>query len=1172
MKKRNSIVTLTALLILLTLCFSGCSKKADDSFEVTFLSDTNESISTVSYKSGSLIERPKDPLKSPTVDTVYTFKGWYAEGSDTAWSFENDTVTSDVTLKARYDEKKRLYSVTIGDDTFDVEYSSLLTEPEVPTLPEGTPDHFVFDGWYLKDADVKWDFSKDTVKENVILVAKFREPDAVGIVFSIAPECITVNGNSYPLLAITENDYTSSSVEILTQSGELIKTLNASSSGKAQGSLLPGSYRYEVSTPHGKVDGKLDVSGSEEISLDIVIKPQLAKKSTMGTKNDPYIYNSYPAGFGYAGGALRINSYTYIYLGDGSLTDKMYLEADVNIPEARVGSMVGIMAACEYGNISGDANKALQGSTDILKKKLIFCVGYDTAVYSQSISGYSSSNIIKEVSLDKNDYSDTTHKLGVLRNGDYYFVFVNGNHVLTYFCDDYDKCGFGFCLTTFTGGGSYVAEYKNIKYITDEETISKMTSDIAGETSITYNSDEILVTQSGKEIKDGKVVCAEKVSVSLKSAGVNSLFGFTVTENGKEIDTEINGMAVEFTPKPNCTYDISADYSGTISVSLDVTLKPYEIILDGVAYPLSEFDIDPSKASITLTKRFSDFKFESKISDMKHKNNITDTTFNLGLENGLYLIEVKYESNIFSREIALYDNASLTVYASDAYLGADLKLGGNVYHSFSDAPEGATSGSGWELVDGTRNSVRVTNYTYLFHKNEASDKYYVEGVFDAKETEKAYLLSKGFSGLLVAHGPNELAHTSDVKIMAAIYGKSVVLCISENWEAKATHNLANYTEYGIEADGDVKLGVLRDKNEYYFFVDDILVAKRTLDNVTGACGVGVASLPSDVTVREFNYSANPSLINALKACELKKNTSVDIYLIAGQSNASGYTLFDKDSLLSKNDRYIYGSNSVLYAGRAQYTVNGSTTGVNEFDFGLAMAGQGFNCDRMGAEVSMANVLADYYSGTDTDAAIIKFAHGGTALLNSHGGENACDGNWVPPSYAAAKGYAYEGLTGGLYRKLLLQVEQRIDELKAMGYTEINIKGIFWMQGESDKYSANEYKTAFTYFVSDIRRDLGEIVGVDLSNLAIIVGEISRTSGDAMGSVSANKAFIRMQQKLPESIDGVYVVASGDLDINERRGSVSVSVGTDAWHWSEKDMLLIGEMVGQSIVENVLAEK
>ena len=315
----------------------------------------------------------------------------------------------------------------------------------------------------------------------------------------------------------------------------------------------------------------------------------------------------------------------------------------------------------------------------------------------------------------------------------------------------------------------------------------------------------------------------------------------------------------------------------------------------------------------------------------------------------------------------------------------------------------------------------------------------------------------------------------------------------------------------------------------------------------------------------------PSTVQKVEASNEK---TIDIYLIAGQSNASGYTLFDKDSLLSKNDRYIYGSNSVLYAGRAQYTVNGSTTGVNEFDFGLAMAGPGFNWDRMGAEVSMANVLADYYSGTDTDAAIIKFAHGGTALLNSHGGENACDGNWVPPSYAAAKGYAYEGLTGGLYRKLLLQVEQRIDELKAMGYTEINIKGIFWMQGESDKYSANEYKTAFTYFVSDIRRDLGEIVGVDLSNLAIIVGEISRTSGDAMGSVSANKAFIRMQHKLPESIDGVYVVASGDLDINERRGSVSVSVGTDAWHWSEKDMLLIGKeanLAGQLIMAEYMPD-
>ena len=58
----------------------------------------------------------------------------------------------------------------------------------------------------------------------------------------------------------------------------------------------------------------------------------------------------------------------------------------------------------------------------------------------------------------------------------------------------------------------------------------------------------------------------------------------------------------------------------------------------------------------------------------------------------------------------------------------------------------------------------------------------------------------------------------------------------------------------------------------------------------------------------------------------------------------------------------------------------------------------------------------------------------------------------------------------------------------MGYGDINIKGVFWMQGETDKNAPDEYKAAFKCFADDLRRNLGEAVGADLSKLAIMVGE------------------------------------------------------------------------------------
>lgn len=127
-----------------------------------------------------------------------------------------------------------------------------------------------------------------------------------------------------------------------------------------------------------------------------------------------------------------------------------------------------------------------------------------------------------------------------------------------------------------------------------------------------------------------------------------------------------------------------------------------------------------------------------------------------------------------------------------------------------------------------------------------------------------------------------------------------------------------------------------------------------------------------------------------------------------------------------------------------------------------------------------------------------------------------------------------------------------------------------MQGESDKGNPNEYEKAFKYFVSDIRSDLGEIADADLSALPVFVGEISRTSGSAVqNTVNTNNAFIAMQRNLPNVIGNVYVIASGQFDINQLVNGSNVAVGTDSWHWNQADMIAIGNLVGESIIENVL---
>ena len=126
-----------------------------------------------------------------------------------------------------------------------------------------------------------------------------------------------------------------------------------------------------------------------------------------------------------------------------------------------------------------------------------------------------------------------------------------------------------------------------------------------------------------------------------------------------------------------------------------------------------------------------------------------------------------------------------------------------------------------------------------------------------------------------------------------------------------------------------------------------------------------------------------------------------------------------------------------------------------------------------------------------------------------------------------------------------------------------------MQGESDRGKPGDYELAFRFFVKDIRDDISEIMGEDLSDLPVIVGEISRTSGSAYeDNVKTNESFISMQRLLPNRIKNVYVVASGQYEINWLENGNNKN-GQDGWHWTTEPMFRIGELVGKCIVDNIL---
>ena len=318
-----------------------------------------------------------------------------------------------------------------------------------------------------------------------------------------------------------------------------------------------------------------------------------------------------------------------------------------------------------------------------------------------------------------------------------------------------------------------------------------------------------------------------------------------------------------------------------------------------------------------------------------------------------------------------------------------------------------------------------------------------------------------------------------------------------------------------------------------------------------------------------------------------ENKSIDIYLIAGQSNAAGCT-----KITDANSAYLWapelqtGYTNIHYAGNSR----DNSSGTRDRDLPWQKTTLGLGVDLggtvsyVGPEAGMAKALSTYYNEqTGRVAGFIKYAYGGSSLLNNTTGSTHQDGNWVSPSYAEYLQIAdYDNaVTGRMYRNFLDQVEKNILELSEYGgYNQINIKGLYWMQGCANRANPTEYQKAFTYFCSDVRTDLsalaqalsGEGRTVNATDLPIIVGTISQTQNlTSADTENVNSAFIAMQKELPEVVENCYVVDNSQYAItrwNANAGAAEI-LGSDQWHWNQADALEIGENVGELILDEIL---
>lgn len=314
---------------------------------------------------------------------------------------------------------------------------------------------------------------------------------------------------------------------------------------------------------------------------------------------------------------------------------------------------------------------------------------------------------------------------------------------------------------------------------------------------------------------------------------------------------------------------------------------------------------------------------------------------------------------------------------------------------------------------------------------------------------------------------------------------------------------------------------------------------------------------------------------------------IDVYFIAGQSNAAGHTkIKDAEALYADFPALKTGTAPYIqYAGNARGDrAVGDTREVvnNKKDWQGVTLGMGAGSTNMGPEVGMAYALSAYYNEqTGKHAGIIKFAHGGTGLAKTNGDGSNAFGDWSPPSYETWKeNDETYGYIGGLYRAFLEEAEQRLYELKQAGYTKINIKGLYWMQGCNDtwRYLSDKiaYPRSFSYLVSDLRADLSDLMK-DLQgnyggaqDMPFFIGTISRSYRLDTGVEATNNRnlpFIEMQKKLAENNENCYVVDNSGYDVMvwDEDANNAVVVGTDSAHWGQADCYAIGKNVGNKML-------
>ncbi len=249
---------------------------------------------------------------------------------------------------------------------------------------------------------------------------------------------------------------------------------------------------------------------------------------------------------------------------------------------------------------------------------------------------------------------------------------------------------------------------------------------------------------------------------------------------------------------------------------------------------------------------------------------------------------------------------------------------------------------------------------------------------------------------------------------------------------------------------------------------------------------------------------------ACGACAWRTGAAtVPTFLMLGQSNMAGYgQVSDLPDSLRRPD-----ASATLFVGP-----DVSTTWTP------LKTGLGVDAAHFGPELSLGPDLA---RATGSSVALVKLAVGGTSLAH----------DWLPPS---------AGGPGPLYAAtpLLLSAARA-----ARPHDSLDLRGIFWMQGESDALrpaDARAYRARLHALILDLRQDLSQgratpfVLGlIDDQSAWRLAGPVRSAQRD-QASLHPRVGWIETSGL---ATDGTHYTAAGALELGSRLAASWVQVAS-----------------------------